>query len=267
MAGSKALSTEILALFETVRQQAQAYAEAFTHVEELLQNLQQHRERFQQETDRFREQAAAFLEHLRREFDTLIAPLLQRTATFHELHARLARIEADSARLQQLPEQFAGQVAEAIVQVETLVRGTEQKVALVLRSLQEELRQWEQRVEAIRLLLRRDIGELQRQLEELRTTVNPEQLRRQLLQNLEPRFQTLEAQLTELATVLLQWTQEEPAPQPVEPPSQPPVAGEELVLLRQRLTALERRMKALRIVFALLTAGVLAALLLGILHG
>lgn len=269
MAGSQALSAELLALFQTVRQQAQAYAEAFTRVEELLQELQQHRERFQRETEYLRDRGAALLEHLRQEFERITAPLLQRAAALYELSARLERLEAESARLRQLPEQFAGHVAESIVQMEQRVRTVEQKLALALRSLHEELRHWEQRVEAIRLLTQRDLGEVQQQLQKLHDALNLEQFRRQLIQTLEPRFQKLEAELTEIATALLQLTREEAPPQQSEsPPEQhSSVIGEELPVLRHRIAMLERRIIALRVAFLLLTAGVLAALLFGLLHG
>ncbi len=267
MAESKAVSAEILALFETVRQQAHAYAEAFTQVEELLQQLRQQREHFRQETEQFRQHAASVLEHVRQELERIMVPLLQRVSALHEFQERLARIEAEAARLQQLPEQFAGHVAETIAQVESLVRGTEQKIALVLRSLQEELRQWEQRVEVFRLLHRRDLGELERQLQELRALYNPDQLRQQLLQNVERRFQTLETQLGELANTVLQLVREEPLPPPAEPQPEVSPAEEEVAQLRNRIRSLEQRITTVRLLFALLAVGVLVALLLGVLRG
>lgn len=267
MAESRALSGEILALFETIRQQAHAYAAAFARVEELVQQLQQQREHVQRDAESFRQQAQATLEHLRREVDQLIAVLTERAATVRELAARLSTIEAEIARLSQLPERFAEQVAEALAQAETLIRAMEQKVAIILRSLQEELRDWQQRVEGIRVLTQHDLAAVRQEMEQLQRSIDPAQLRQQLLQTLEPRFQQIEAQVEEVAKALLHLPHTQQSPPPEPPPRPEPAALLELQHLRQRLTSLEKRLAFFPFLFGVLALGVVLALLLALLTG
>ncbi len=242
MAGSKALSVEIAALFDTVRQQAHAYAEAFSRVEALLEQLQQQRVHLQQETEQLRQQAETVLEHLRKEVEGIVSFLTHRAASVWECAQRLERVESEIQQVQHLPERFAEQVAEALAQAEVLVRGTEQKVAIILRNLQEELRYWEQRVEAVHVLAQRETAELRQWLQKLEEAYDPAQLRQHVLQAVENRFQQLEQQLTELATALVQLTSPvaEPAPLPPQP-AVPEELTRELATVRQRLRALEHR--------------------------
>jgi len=54
---TRAISTEILALFETIREQAHAYAQAFAHLQDAIAQLQQERQRWEQEMEAIRTRA------------------------------------------------------------------------------------------------------------------------------------------------------------------------------------------------------------------
>lgn len=261
MAASKALSAEIVALFDTIRQQAHAYAEAFARVEELLHQLQNQREQLHAEVVSLHQQQEALIGQFRRQVEELLALLTGRAAMLQEGVARVERVEALAHHVSQLPEHFAGQVAEALAQMQQVVRGTEQKLALVIRSLQEELAHVQQRLHVVRLLCQRDIGELRQHFESMQTLFDPAQLREQVLQSLERRLQPLEHQLAELARAVVQLGKP-----PEELPATPPILSQEeheaarwwrreLQLVEQKIVRLEKFVMLAFILCAALAIG------------
>ncbi len=273
MAESKALSAEIVALFDTIRQQAQAYAEAFSRVEELLQQLQRQREQLLTEVEHFHQQRELLIQQFRRQIEETVSRLTERVAALRDIITRVDQVEEMLRQVVQLPEHFAGQVAEALAQAELKVRSTEQKVALLLRNLQEGLQNVEQRLHVIRLLCQRDVSELRQQIKSLREELDPTQLRQQALQSVELRLQPLEHQVTELATLVVQLERSltERAP----PPEMPVVVAqqEEVVItrLRNELQRVSGRMahleKQLLLAFLLFGVILLGALLFLVLKG
>ncbi|MCS7170583.1 MAG: hypothetical protein NZ949_08195, partial [Candidatus Kapabacteria bacterium] len=154
---------------------------------------------------------------------------------------------------------------------EALARSTEQRVAIVLRTLREEIRGLEQRLEAVQLLCRQDIGEFRQEFLTFRDAVDPSQLRQHLLQSMEARLSQIEYQLTELARSVLQISQEQRTTVPNEDEprwvDQVFVNEHKLQELWQRLLTIEKRMSVFPLLLGILAVGVVVAMLMGLWRG